>query len=304
MREELRAALLDMTPRQDSVLRGCYASPVLRTGVDLENVVLYNVGSRYLRHLVRRGVIIERSYIIAAGPAVDLAHHLRYEAVDTEAGFLHWTTGDRLGSFSGVHTPRMKCAPLWAAIRTQADPPDRTYAAPVPFVLRVRVRCPRTANLEARSLPELVKDLLDGLVSAYHSHGPHDPDSEAAARLAAKGLELPAPVAAVLADPAWAALGPRRLVHLRPTGGVAWSPADDLCVAADIRFAQGTVSDQWEVDGELLTAVARSEPQAQGPLPAAPTDHAPGGPEPTSQARPWQRWARRIGRNRHARHRR
>ena len=273
MRAELRSALLDITPKEGGVLRACYASPVVRPGVDVENVLLYNVGSRCLRPLIRRGVVIERSYTITAtSPDPGLVHHLLYEAVGRDAGFVHWSAGDQLGSFSGVHVARIKCAPLWAAIRTQADPPNQTYDAPVPFVLRADLRCPRTIALESRSLPDLVEHLLDGLVSAFHSHDSHDSDSEVVARLAASGLDGPAAIAATLADARWSALGPRRLVRLGQKG-VVWNPADDLCVAADIRFSQGTNTEEWEVAGEVLSArpsPARLGPQSEGPMRAEP----------------------------------
>ena len=83
-----------------------------------------------------------------------------------------------------------KPGPIWAAIRKQANPPAVQRAAPVRFTINVSITGPAPRPGVRRSVADLVKPLLDGIICAYHRDSTPTPDA-AAARLsaAASGLQ-------------------------------------------------------------------------------------------------------------------
>src|SRR4051812_38704168 len=70
-RDDLRSALRTMEAADDAALLAEYATP--DDGfADLENVLLYNIGSGSYSHLCRRGLVCRRVR------SADRLHHVRY----------------------------------------------------------------------------------------------------------------------------------------------------------------------------------------------------------------------------------
>lgn len=263
MRQELREALLRLEPRASAVLQAAYGAGDDGALVDAENVLLYNVGSKALRALMRTGVRFERSFSLRSPPAeVQISgavHYQRYAMVDPGPGFDYWRPGELLGAFTGVRVPVVdKPITVWAAIRDQAEPPPRQATAPVRFMARVRVGGPVAAVNRPRSLVDLIKPLLDGVVSAFHSH--QEPKDPPAGRQLVTPRSLQREWTAGLTDARWAALGPRRLVTTFGTSGVKWNPADDYCVAAEVLLDDQTTQVGWTLDAQLHSAIAINYP--------------------------------------------
>lgn len=148
---------------------------------------------------------------------------------------------------------------VWAAIRDQAEPPPRQAKAPVRFMAQVRIGGPVAAVNRPRSLVDLIKPLLDGVISAFHSH--HEPKGlPPERRLVTTDGSLRREWTDGLADARWAALGPRRLVATFGTSGVRWNPADDYCVAAEVVLKDQATRFGWTLDARLHSATAIDYP--------------------------------------------
>ncbi|MFZ2501621.1 MAG: hypothetical protein WAW88_02960 [Nocardioides sp.] len=208
--ERLRAALRDLEPVEGKHLRAVYASPD-RDFADVENVLLYNLGTGCYRHLTASGMEVMRT------ASADGLHRMTYSLTNRWAEEV--VGGDEFARVSLEQLPSGpdKPAPWWAAAREHLTLSGTAVARE--YTVSVQVRA------EAQRFVSLVKPMLDGLIAALHthdgSHGDHIRRS-----LAQYGD--PDRLWALLNDPSHAVLGSRRLV--RPHGsGIAWNPADDLC---------------------------------------------------------------------------
>jgi hypothetical protein len=251
LRAELRAALKRLTSSRRSVLSALYGSPV-RGFCDPENVLIYNVGPGHVSAAAAGGLRVERSYNCPCAPEsleCPAEHYWRYRAAPVDEEFSAWREGRLVAAWSRVPMPplsetikpgavwfSMRCAPI--SIAGSADPAK-------PFGLRLVLGL---APGERVAPAKVVKPLVDGAVSALHSH-----DGSALADLAKRmRSQLPATsperIAALLLDDASAALGRRRLLWPRAES-VHWNPADDSCHALALRVVR---SERRELSGRLV----------------------------------------------------
>jgi hypothetical protein len=249
-RQDLRLAL-SVFPRPleaDQILHAIYAAKASEF-VDTENVLLYNVGSGPLRHLMTNGVRFERGYMIPPPPAFVLCtgplHYHRYALAPRHAGYEHWRSGRLLARFDPVRIEQItKPGPIFIAIRGSAQPPLLPTTTPTRFGICLTLQGPRTGGLAG-----LIKPLLDGVICAYHHHDGRDLD-DVVQRLHRAGLGPALTLSSELQDERWQVLGSRRLV--KPfRDGVQWNPADDACLAADIQMQSQPVR-SWQLSGSLV----------------------------------------------------
>lgn len=210
-RNDLQTALRSMKATSTSVLYAAYATP--DDGfADLENVLLYNVGSGCYAHLARRGIICRRTR------STDGLHHVQY--ISTEPTGVTVPTGQVLATAQLADMPSGSTpAHWWASFRNNLEPLVRTpYEGE--FAIKAEV-----GSAWQRDLPPSVKALLDGLIAALHVHDGSGYDHVVAAL---SDIGDGGRLWALLNDPEIAIFGPRRLV--RPHGPrIAWNPADERC---------------------------------------------------------------------------
>jgi hypothetical protein len=237
-RAELRAALSGLrSPGPGEVLVAEYAAVDSGQLVDAENVLLYNVGGPMGR-LCRSGIRFERSFAPPLAPGLQqFAHYVRYGIGPVGAEFRSWrkTTliADVALAFAGAIPTRP--ADVWWQMRQQSPRPAEAAGRPSRFAVRLLVDRP------GLNIGAVIKPLIDGIVSAFHAHDGFEAPA-VAARLAAAGVGNPVELMRMLGDPAWAALGVRRLVRPYRSGGVQWNPADEYLVACDISSSPTSTS--------------------------------------------------------------
>jgi len=210
-RSELQNALRSMRATAGSLLYAEYAPPE-PAFVDLENVLLYNIGSGCYSHLAREGVICRRTL------SNDGLHHVSY--VSTEETALLVPSGTIIARGQLTSMPiRNAPAHWWFSFRRQLEADgNRPFAGQFGVVA--------DAGLAWRGgLAPSVKSLLDGLVAALHVHdGSHHERVVSALNDLGDGERL----WGLLNNREIAVLGERRLA--RPHGDkIAWNPADERC---------------------------------------------------------------------------
>ncbi len=263
LRSQLRVALTDLSQTSSGQLHAIYSAADDGAFVDVENVLLYNVGGTALRSLTKNSVTIERGYHVPIPPPragftdPGALHYHRYgEAHEAPRGC--WEPGVELGAFTDAPADAIgKPAPIWKSIRDSAAPPNQTAPLPVKFLVNVHVTDTLLPG-GTGSVFGIIKPLLDGIISAYHSHEGSDGATESQL-LSGLGLGAEEDLCNELLDPRWAALGPRRLVRPFGATGVQWNPADDFCVFAHVTLNSGAADSmenpaRWRITAELRVA--------------------------------------------------
>lgn len=253
-RGELRTALRQLTAEPGQLLYGTYASQQ-EDFFDVENILFYNVGPSFLRRAGRYGMRYERSYRVPPPPyslSWPASHYHSYQLHPFSGRFAHWQEGSLLARFRVATTERSDladCTQLWLQLkkRGQIEPVHR--AAGKPFILRADISAPLASRVVAA---DLLKPLTDGIVCAFHCHNGQD-EEEICRRLAARTKTDTATLRNFLDDGAHAVLGARRLLWPRSIS-FQWGPADELCVATEIRIKPNAQLTHYEVRGELLSA--------------------------------------------------
>lgn len=212
-RAALREALLALVPNPGQALLASYASPD-ETFVDVENAALYNVGASAYAHLMVSGLVCQRV------ASADGDHHLSYQL----APLPDLPSGRSLVVLE-IEVPAVtsKPGPWWAAFRSAAL--RHTQVAGHEGRFAVDLKLPNSWH--PVRVANALKPLLDGLISALHTHDGTNRDG-LLPRLGV--LDEPDTAWSMLCDPAFDLLG--RRVLLRPyRTGLKWNPADDRCHA-------------------------------------------------------------------------
>jgi hypothetical protein len=242
MRNELRAATRKL---RGPSLFAAFSGPEGAT-LDLENVLFYNVGCSGFAGCGGERVRFERKYRSGGAPGGPTrTWHHRYSTEQPESSWLAAGPGWAV-QLAGSGTLPASAAAFWALTHRanrETEPP--LPAGPLSHQLRFIAR-------RQRNLTEVVKRVIDGLLSALHEY---DGDAlEAVAERAALATGMPADEAAARLA-ATGPLGKRRFVWPF-RNGLQWSPADDRLVSVDVH--QSVVATPgWSLRAELRSAVRR-----------------------------------------------
>ncbi|MCF8567814.1 hypothetical protein LLE49_24135 [Alicyclobacillus tolerans] len=235
MRDDLRQALHQIRPETDkSFLQAAYIST--DTGYfDTENVLLYNMGVAAFKHLCLHGISFKHTVQVPPNCPVTLngeaAHFYRYKATPTPTLSLT-DDNDTIAKWPSTACPPLtqstKPHVLWGLLRQQ-DATTIVKEWSGTFGLELTLSVPRDAVINTVGL---VKPLLDGIVSAFHTHD-GSRLSDVANRLSSMTGLPPARIESLLMESDKAVFGRTRLIY--PHGqGVQWAPNDHLCVEATL----------------------------------------------------------------------
>ncbi len=237
-RDDLRAALRSLPASPGWLLSAVYASPDDGV-VDLENVLLYNVGQGCVRHLMISGVTC------AQRRSPDHLHRVRYTLAAAVEPADPAPPLARLSALWNGRAPTT-AGEWWARLR-----PGTSLAsgrAPTCELGRYRLDVEVVGpGVTDGRLSGMLKSLLDGVVASFQAHdGSHRP----ALKPLIRQLATPQDPWALLVDPSIAVLGVQALV--RPyRQALMWNPADDRCDAFTVRVRRGV---DWSVTAELSPA--------------------------------------------------
>ncbi len=261
LRDAIRAGLR-RAPAAAGLLEAVYRSRV-DGSVDVENVLIYNVGPGEFARLAQRGLRLERVFgdPPACGPTLPAPRHYHcYRVVDVEAESEHWARGELVCSLTGVVLPRLdaftKPGDVWAAVRSARGVQVRGDA-PGRFALDLLLRTPPGAAAQPAAV---LKPLVDGVVAALHVHDGTQ-RVEVVRRLSAQLGEQPATVERLLHVSDRGILGARRLLWTRGDG-LQWNPRDGDCVSCTLHRQEAADATRWSVDVRLSRV---REAEGRGP---------------------------------------
>ena len=257
-RGELRSAAAQLLAAPGEGLYALYTSPI-DGHFDIENVLLYNVGTAAFRRSARYELVVERSHGPVVDPPVETAqarHNYRFEVMPIDTPWRCWSAVRPLASFGPVDLGPPAHAQdrswVWYAVRRSGTEVPQPMSPPSAFGLELVLEVPAGVSV---NLASIAKPLIDGVVAAFHSHD-HSTSADVVAHRVAVQLGIPIEeVRLLLGHNRTAILGPRRLLWAR-LDTVQWNPADDLCAAFRIRrvtraAAPGDLA-TWRLRGSLV----------------------------------------------------
>ncbi|BBX27413.1 hypothetical protein [Mycolicibacterium alvei] len=257
-RAALRARVRSLTAAPGEILHASFAG-VTPDGMDVENVVLYNIDGTAggcFQPGTRHGVRIETANALHGNAPSGRSRACSYEygLTSPDSGFTHWRPTRPLARFTesdlGEFPSAKRLEQVWLAIRHTKD----VHVADTPIAAsdRVAIRltlsypCSRTAGAN----PEVVKALIDATVAAFQCHRDRTSVDEIGSRLARTTGKPADLIKQLLLDGSHAVLGATdRLVYLRGAG-VQWNPADHLVVAAQV-VCRPVPEATWSLSGEI-----------------------------------------------------
>ena len=264
LRANIQAALSMLHCGPQDILRGLYAG---NYAADAENILFYNLGQRCFSHTVTRGLKFERTSTFVRPPQAlgeTYAHYYRYAVVGIGEGFAHWNKTQVLASWEPIAIPRLTSetnpAHIWYPV---ASNPLEVLHVPEQKLAHFGISIILTVPSSVINVTLLLKPLLDGLISAFHSHTGEKLE-EFSCLLGSILRVEPLAIEPLLLQHQRAILGSRALLSSRKSrSGIQWQPADDLCVACEV-FVQRHADPQWWIAGSLFAV----EDRLQGLTPA------------------------------------
>jgi hypothetical protein len=237
-RAELRSAVSRLAATPEQALSATYTS-VVAGQFDVENVLLYNVGAPAFARSATFELVVDRiaqPVPIPPRPLEGAAHHYGYAITEPDRPWQAWSIAQPIAAFESEEIATLADATrpssVWLAVRRGTTRLARRDASSA-FGLELELVMPSTIRT---NLAALAKPLIDGVISAFHTHDHPASLDVVAGRVAARVGAPVSEVRTLLTDSEAAILGSRRL--LWPwRDGVQWNPADDRCMAFRIRVA-------------------------------------------------------------------
>lgn len=254
MRNSLRSTLKRMPNPEKKILHAKYVSAD-EGFFDIENILIYNVGTGTFSELSRLGLCIERAFASppqTKGESRSFSHYHRYCLMNIGEDSAQWSKEQSLAHWSGV-----PCSPLrgehkplafWHAMKKGTIEILKKLEGPGQLGIELRINAPIGTRI---NLAGVIKPLLDGIISGLHSHdGTHN--SIVVEQVARSIGEDEPTVKQLLMDRTTEVLGVRNLLH--PFGeGIQWNPADDWFVMVKVVIDDCIAGSSWSLDGEVFT---------------------------------------------------
>ena len=252
MKVRICEALKKLPPSDKKELYASYTT-IDDKRCDVENILLYNIGSGAFNKICGSSLCIERGYDDAL--TTQMPHHYKYELVDKANFVIHkplktlvkWQ-GKKLEE-NDIKVSYLKPSFFWNYIkesRNNVEVFKENYNVGDKYGIEVFIKTPS----KKINLASFIKPLLDGIICAFHKQK-NDEDFRTSEKLILEKLSnkiVPNDkIIDYLFDNKYNILGERNLV----TKGGNLNPADDLCDA--IKLTVSTDKKEWKIDGKIFS---------------------------------------------------
>lgn len=177
-------------------------------------------------------------------------HYMKYSLIEHTDCVTEFSHDNRIVSWQDAQFEPICLATkpfnIWLAMKG-ASIQVHKHTIPNKYGLHLALETP---PFKPPNLAGIIKLIIDGAVSAFHSHDGSDLE-ELVKRLGSDRSDSPHSVSNLLMDNSFAVLGPRRLLWKR-AAGVQWNPADDNCVSCLFTRQDVQGRQQWKLSGELF----------------------------------------------------
>ena len=252
MRNELRECLRQLTPIKNGTLYCKFCTSEGHSYFDVENVLLYNVGSGSFSHISNHHLIIERTF--EKIPSIENTsvhkHYHLYKYTTGENLIPYWKKDNIVIQWNSLQLPSLQEKPheywyrmkkLICKVKSLPLINDTNYG------IKINLGVPSGKKV---NLTSICKPLLDGIISAFHKYSGDDLD-EMSNRLAQILGKEKKEIAELLLEDQFAILGNREVIR-KFKNGVQWNPADDCCYQIELN-AYPTTGTDFQIDGEVYT---------------------------------------------------
>jgi len=258
MRGVLIEAISQLDTSNTAFLHASYHSEWFEL-CDLENILLYNVGTGKFKNLCQQGFLLERSFRSGTYLPIEninYPHYQRYEVSSSEHFPIYWDINNLLASWKDIPLRKLtsdaKPHDYWKTFKESNVAISSNVSYSGNFGMDIQVLMPERKGF---NLAAVVKSMLDGIIAAFHVHSGNQ--MELVSERLSRNLSVEAQyVKKLLLDDSCAVLGRRDLLH-QFKNNVQWNPADDKCVAIKLTCQKHLENSLPTLSGFLYAATER-----------------------------------------------
>jgi len=239
-RDQLKSAIAALSPVGGKILYAAYRSPISESHVDVENLLIYNIGPGQLSNATKNGLIFKRFYQISRNCPIELSspalHQYEYLLVDDKSLSIEGQHKRLLASLSFRSTASAlhSCASVWYTAKMGNTALTQKSHIAKPWGISIAIDGPSSTIACSR----IVKPLIDGITSALHCHDGSNIDYISKQLGKNLGLDDDTLVKSLLEDSNHALFGRTNLL-LPYRNSLQWNPKDDYCTYCSIECLYG-----------------------------------------------------------------
>lgn len=239
-RNRLRLAIAGLPSADGKILYAAYGSPI-SSYVDVENLLIYNVGPAYLASATKSGLVFRRYYQVSRNCPIELSspalHQYEYLLVDDKSLSIEGQDNRPMASLSFELTVSAlhSCASVWYAAKMGNTALAQRGHLARQWSIFVAIKSPSFSTI---ACSRIVKPLIDGITSALHYHDGSNIDYVSRQLGKNLGLSDDALIRSLLEDSSHALFGRTNLLYPY-RNNVKWNPQDDYCTYCSIECLYG-----------------------------------------------------------------
>ena len=253
-RNQLKSAIARLSSVDGKILYAAYRSPISKPHVDVENLLIYNIGPDRLSNATKNGLVFKRFYQISRNCPIQLSspalHQYEYMLVDDKSLPSEGQDTRPLASLSFELTASAlnSCASVWYAAKMGSIALAQRCHMPRQWGIFITINGPSFSTV---ACSKIVKPLIDGITSALHCHDGSNIDYVSKQLGKNLGLRGDTLIRSLLEDGNNALFGRTNLLHPF-RNNLQWSPKDDYCTYCSIKCLYGLPVKSLEINCRIF----------------------------------------------------
>ena len=252
-RKELQLAIARLSSVDGKILYAAYRSPI-NNYVDVENLLIYNIGPAQMSNATKNGLVFKRFYQISRNCPIQLSspalHQYEYLLVDDKSLPSEGQDNKLLASlsFELAASALHSCASVWYAAKMGNIALAQRCHIGKPWGISIAINGPSSPSI---ACSKIVKPLIDGITSALHCHDGSNIDYVSKQLGKNLGLGDDTLVRSLLEDGNHALFGTTNLLYPY-RNNVQWNPKDDYCTYCSIKCLYGSPVKSLKITSQIF----------------------------------------------------